>query len=195
MTPKCSRASHWPLSRARSIQPTPPHPTSRIHFNINLPPTLGLPSGLFPSGFSTQILHAFHFAPVRDNLIFLDFIILIMLGEYKLCSSSLCSSSYWERTKITHIHFSAEHIACTFIEILNTEAIFSSKTFDSTMRLHGVISGKTTTWAFFRKKTINLMWDNCVCHPFWPSTEPNFLFGTYCDVSPESRDIWARIVP
>ena len=30
---------------------------SNIHFNIILPPTLGLPSVLLPSGFPTKVLH------------------------------------------------------------------------------------------------------------------------------------------
>jgi hypothetical protein len=53
-----------------------------------------LPSGLFPSGFSTNNLYTSFFSPIRATcptyIILLDLIILIILGlEYKLCSSSL----------------------------------------------------------------------------------------------------------
>jgi hypothetical protein len=54
-------------------------------------PSLGLPSGLFPSRYPTKILYTFLFSPIRAtysaHLIFLDLIILFILGEeYKLRS-------------------------------------------------------------------------------------------------------------
>jgi hypothetical protein len=69
---------------------------SKIDFNIVHHLCLGLPSGLFPSGFPTIILYAFLFSPIRTTFpthsVFLDLIILITFGEeYKLWSRSLCS--------------------------------------------------------------------------------------------------------
>jgi len=67
----------------------------KIHLNIILPSSLGLPIGLFPSGFPTKTLYTPPLSPIRATFpahqVLLDFISPIILGEeYRLLSSSLC---------------------------------------------------------------------------------------------------------
>jgi hypothetical protein len=74
---------------------TVPSYHSKIHFILSTYPRLGLPSGLFPFRFLTNILCAFLFSRIHatfpTNSILLDLIIQIILGEeYKLLNSSLC---------------------------------------------------------------------------------------------------------
>jgi hypothetical protein len=63
-----TRALHWSICWARSIQAIPSHPISIgsiLLLSTHL--RLGLPSGLCPSGFPTNILHAFLFSPMWCN--------------------------------------------------------------------------------------------------------------------------------
>jgi len=59
-----TRAHHCTLSLANSIQPAHSHPEFfKIHFNIILHLSIGLPSYLLPLGFSTKTLYAFLITP------------------------------------------------------------------------------------------------------------------------------------
>jgi hypothetical protein len=75
------------LSQINPIHTTPSYLRSILILSTHL--RLGLPSGLFPSGFPNNTLYAFHFSPICTtciaHLILLHLIILIILGEeYKL---------------------------------------------------------------------------------------------------------------
>jgi hypothetical protein len=92
-----TRSRLWSLSWARCIQFTPSSPIFRrsiliLSFHLHL----GLPSGLFPSGYPTTILYTFLISFTRATwsarFIILDLITLITFGKaYKLWSSPLCS--------------------------------------------------------------------------------------------------------
>jgi hypothetical protein len=90
-------ARHLSLSWASPIQSTHQHPTSwKSILILSSHLGLGLPSGLFPSGFPTKTLYTSLPSPIRAtcpvHLILLDFITRTRLGkEYKSFSSSLCN--------------------------------------------------------------------------------------------------------
>jgi hypothetical protein len=91
-----TRALHWSLSSARSVQSMSPQPIFlEIHLTVTLLPTSRSSYWSFSSGFSTKILYAFSFGPMHTTCpahLILDLIILIMLGEdYELRNSSFCS--------------------------------------------------------------------------------------------------------
>ena len=85
-----------PCSQPDQYSPCLPHPTSwKSILILSSHPCLGLPSGLFPSGFPTKTLYTPLLAPKHatrpTNLILLDFITWTILGEeYRSLSSSLC---------------------------------------------------------------------------------------------------------
>ena len=88
---------HLSLSWASPIRSIYPHPTSwRSILILSIHLRLGLPSGLFPSGFPTKTLYTPLSSPIcatcPAHLILLDFITRTILGEqYKSFSSSLCN--------------------------------------------------------------------------------------------------------
>ena len=85
------------ISWASSIQSIPPHPTSwRSILILSSHIRLGLPSGLFPSGFPTKTQYTSHLSPIRAtcpaHLILLDLITRTIFGEeHRSLISSLCS--------------------------------------------------------------------------------------------------------
>ena len=101
-------ACHLPLSWASWIQSIPLHPTSwRFILILSSHLCLGLPSGLFPSGFPTKTLHIPLLSPIHAtcpaNLILLDFITWTILGEAYRSFSSLCSFQKRPDTKFLFI--------------------------------------------------------------------------------------------
>jgi hypothetical protein len=86
-------------SCASLIQFKPAHPTSwRSILILSSHLRLGLPSGLFPSGFPTKTLYTPLPSPIRATFrahLIIDFIIHTIMGEeYRPWSSSLCSFLY-----------------------------------------------------------------------------------------------------
>jgi hypothetical protein len=107
------------LSWARPVQSRSPHPTSpRSILILFTYSCLGFPSGLFPSGFPTNNLQAFHFSTIRvtwpAHLILLDLIveecILLRLYTIKHDNHVTLLSTIYSRANTTHVLFS-QHVS------------------------------------------------------------------------------------
>ena len=97
-------ARHMYLPWATSIQSMPLHPTSwRSILILSSHLLLGLPSGLYPSGFPTKTIYILLLSPIRAtwpaHFIPLDLITPIIFGEkYRsLCTTSLLPRPSWAK--------------------------------------------------------------------------------------------------
>jgi hypothetical protein len=90
-----------------------PYPVLSTHLR------LGLPSGLFPSGFPTNNLYAFLFSPIRatwpSNFILRDLIILIILGRTLIAFVFLCIKFFNILLKYLNVKMVVEIIKIMYV--------------------------------------------------------------------------------
>ena len=119
---------HMSLSWASPIQSIPLHPTSwRSILILSTHLRLGLPSGLFPSGFPTKTLYTPLSSPIRAtcpaHLILLDFITRTILCEeyrsslynhlHSSVTSSLLGPNILLNTMFSNTILSLQELYCT----------------------------------------------------------------------------------
>ena len=97
---------HLSLSWASPIQSIYPHPTSWRSILISTHLHLGLPSGLFPSGFPTKTLYTPLSSPIHAtcpvHLFLLDFITRTILGEIPCSLHVFC---FWNEQRVDETLF------------------------------------------------------------------------------------------
>ena len=101
---------HLSLSWASPIQSIYPHPTSwRSILILYTHLCLGLPSGLFPSGFPTKTLYITLYSPIRATCpaqrILLDFITRTILGKEYKSFQKLYHISAWNICIFTEVEW------------------------------------------------------------------------------------------
>ena len=119
---------HLSLSWTSPIQSIYPHPTTwRSILILSTHLRLGLPSGLFPSGFSTKNPYTTLSSPIHAtcpaHLILIGFITRTILGEdYKLFRSSLCDLLHFPDTSSLiglNIHLNTMKLHSLICHVLN----------------------------------------------------------------------------
>ena len=103
--PHCTHKCPPPVPILSQLHPVPTTPSKflKIHFKLSSHKRLGLPNGLFPSGFPTNTLCTPLSSPIRTTchaqLIHLDFTTrTILCEEYRSFSSLLCSFLHYPVT-------------------------------------------------------------------------------------------------